>query len=144
MVAPKKSHQYRLMVETRRLYRFENQFSRKLPYECRRDRPITELRLIAQTVWRKWGRKGAKCPEIKCHHGYRMTGGWYSYALGYSEIYLSRSQRNVMVLLHELTHTMGHGTHGKGFVEKYIRLLVEYGWCDEGELRMGLALYNIK
>jgi hypothetical protein len=139
---------YRRMVETRRLYRFENHAARYLPSECVRLRAIGELRLLAQIAWRKHGRKGLPCPEVIAGKGTPMSGHWYSYTLGYSRIVLSRAQRSILVLLHELTHATGHGGHdgghGRGFLRKYIELLCDYGMCNRDELRLGLSLFGIR
>ena len=88
-------------------------------------------------------RAGLPVPKVVAGKGTEYSGGWCSYAAGYQKIVLTRSQRTVAVLLHELVHTFGFGTHGKKFVRKYIELLVEYAGCNEGELRLALGLFNV-
>lgn len=48
---------------------------------------------------------------------------------GTHEIILSRQQRNVGVLLHELAHGMYWGglPHGPAFARRYLHLLITYG-----------------
>jgi hypothetical protein len=50
-----------------------------------------------------------------------------SYCEGFTKIVLARSQRNVLVLLHELTHALGPCVHGRKFIKLYFRLLQRYG-----------------
>lgn len=134
---------HRRAVETRRLYRFEAVFSRQLPQEVRRDRPIAELRDIAAGVWAGEGQSLAACPRILCGSGVPQNGAWLSYCEG-DRIVLSRAQRTVAVLLHEITHALGHGTHGRDFVSRYVHLLCAYGGCEEGHLRLGLSLFKVE
>ena len=76
-------------------------------------------------------------------HRDRKFKGW-SFALGYSEIKLAKRHRSIQVLLHELVHTMGFGTHGRSFVKKYIELLVAYGGMEEGEIVIGMGMFGIQ
>ena len=133
---------HRRAVETRRLYRFEDVFTRTLPVDVRRDRRIAELRDIAAGVWSGEGRSTATCPTVTCGAGVPQNGAWFSYCEG-DRIVLSRAQRTVGVLLHELTHALGHDTHGKDFVNRYVHLLCAYGGCEEGHLRLGLSLFKV-
>jgi len=132
------------MVETRRLYRFEDVFSMALPEFTRRGCTLTTLRELAAKVWARYGRKGLPVPSITFGPGIPHGNYRASWAEGYSKIELMPGQRNRMVLLHELTHTLGHSTHGKGFVRKYIRLLTEFAQCDESVVRQGMKSFNIK
>ncbi len=138
----------RRAVETRRLYRFEAVFLHpQFKPHINRPRSLQYLRRLARRVWDKHGRKGIGVPRIRV-----MDGLEWSYCVGYSDIVLATATRTrhhhphdtIEVLLHELTHAMGYGTHGKGFVRKYVALLVEYGGCDEGELQLALASFGIK
>lgn len=135
-------------VETRRLYKFEAIFLRPdLAGFVNRPHSIKFLRELAEKVWAKHGPKHRKIPSIVINE----TADW-SWCIGFSEIELAiaKNTRNhfphntIEVLLHELVHALGYGTHGKNFVKKYIQLLVEYGKLNEGELLMGLNMFNIK
>ncbi|MDP3939801.1 MAG: hypothetical protein Q8R92_16915 [Deltaproteobacteria bacterium] len=131
-------------VETRRLYKFERMFMQDNAF---RPRPLKDLRAIAANVWSKHGRKGLPCPSVGFTRRVK-----YSYCVGFSKIRITRRadtheglrHDTIDVLLHELVHAMGYGTHGRGFVRKYVDLLVEYAGCEEGELRLGMAMFNIK
>lgn len=131
---------YKRAVETRRLYKFEAVFSRALPVETRRDRSISELRDISELVWAKHGRKWCRIPDVVC----APDDAQFSYCQGFSKIALLRAHRNLAVLLHELTHAIGYAGHGKRFVNRYVALLVDYGGCEEGELRLGLSMFGIR
>ncbi len=135
--------EYRRMAETRRLYFFEHIFSSELPVFALKDRSLAFLQAILNLVWAKHGRKNLAAPSLVFGTGTSHASERASFAQGYSLIELIEGQRTVMILLHEITHTLGYPTHGKGFAEKYLELLVEYGKCDEGELRMAMSLFKI-
>lgn len=139
---------HRRAVDTRRLYRFENLFMPDvLKPGVKSSKSADYLQGVADTVWVKHGRNKMNPPKIQL-----VDEPGHSWCLGYSDIFLTRNPQKgegtphdtVCVLLHELTHAMGYSTHGKGFVNKYIELLVEYGGCSEDELRLGLTLFNIR
>lgn len=138
---------HRHAVETRRLYRFESTFlhPRYAP-ALNKPRSLRYLRALAEKVWAKHGRKGAKTPQVTI-----VDGAPWSTCAGYSQIVLATAKNTrgnvphdtVEVLLHELTHALGHGTHGRGFVRRYAELLVEYGGCDAEELRLAMLSSNL-
>ena len=131
-------------VETRRLYKFEHIFAtERLKGACRR-RSLRFLRALLLSVWGKHGRRGLRPPDLTFGPGTPHGKDLVSFANGYHHIELVEGQRSVLVLLHELTHTLGYGNpHGPGFVRKYLNLLVEYGGCDEGELSLAAGLFNL-
>lgn len=139
----------RQMVETRRLYRFELVFMRPrvAPAGSLLPRDEAWLQALAAQVWEKHGRRNVGVPNVRL----RADIDW-SWCIGYSLIELSTSGKArggwkhncVEVLLHELVHAIGYRTHGRGFVRKYVELLVEYAGYEEGELRLALSLFNIK
>lgn len=127
----------RAMVETRRLYRFEKLFFAE--GFVARERSIEYLRELAARVWTKHGRRGVRVPDIKLDRTEPV-----SYCRGYVDIGIVPQQKSIDVLLHELVHAIGYRNHGRSFVRKYVELLVEFGGCEEGELRLALSLFNIK
>ena len=132
------------MVSTRRLYKFEEIFSKELPAYVKRQRSLPFLKYMLKDVWLKHGRKGVKHPELAFGEGTPHEGERVSFCDGYSQIELVVGDRNVLILLHEITHALGFGNpHGKGFVRKYVELLVEYGRCDEGELNLAIGLFKV-
>lgn len=143
-----KSTAIRRRTETRRLYQFEATFLHPVnkPY-INKPRSLRYLNALTARVWEKHGRKGLPPPSVDI-----ADGAEWSTCQGYSHIVLATAKRtrhnlphdNIEVLLHELTHAMGYGTHGPGFVRKYLQLLVEYGRCDEGELRLAMTLFRLK
>lgn len=146
---PKRKKSALEMVETRRLYKFEHVFIRagNVPPFAIQCRSQAYLRQFAKKVWEKHGRKGVRVPTVKVRDDID-----FSWCIGYSLIELSASGKargnfkhnTIDVLLHELVHAIGYRTHGRGFVRKYIELLVEYAGFDEGELRLALGLFKIK
>ena len=58
-------------------------------------------------------------------------------------IELVEGERTLAVLIHEVVHALGYGTHGKRFVNKYIEILSRYAKCDEGALRLGAKLFKV-
>lgn len=130
-------------VETRRLYKFENLSIAYSPY-ANKPRSLSFLRHLARAVWAQHGRRGLPCPAIEFGEGTPLGADRASYCEGYSYINLCEGQRDVAVLLHELAHAHGHGTHGPGFVRRYFDLLVRYGRCDQTLLTLDAARFNIK
>lgn len=99
---------YRLEDETFRFNRFANT-----------ERSMDYLRRFANRVWRSVG-TSRQIPTI------RSVDGGTSWCQGYSQIRLCRGHRNILVLLHELTHALGPCVHGPRFVKLYFRLLHEW------------------
>ena len=140
---PKPDKPTREMVETRRLYQFEQIHMRDRVHR----RSGAWLQRLAAKVWAKHGRKNSRVPTVRLRDDIDM-----SWCIGFTLIELSTSGKarggfkhdTVEVLLHELVHAIGYRTHGRGFVRKYIELLVEYAGFDEGELRLAFGLFNIK
>lgn len=104
--------------DTRWLYRIEDHSFRFNKY-ANTERSIEYLRRFANRVWRSVG-SSRQVPTI------RTIGGGVSWCQGYSEIRLCRGHRNILVLLHELTHALGPCVHGPRFVKLYFRLLNEH------------------
>lgn len=135
-------------IETRRLYKFEEIFLNSgLAEYANEPRDTKFLRAFAKKIWAKHGRKNLPMPRIRINR--RSSYSWCS---GFSEIELAIAantrtgapHNTIEVLIHELVHAIGYRTHGKSFVKKYVELLVEYAGLNEGELRIGLGLFNIK
>lgn len=112
-------------AQTRWLYRVE---ARALRYNkfANQDRSIDFLRDFAEKVWKKESR-GRRMPVIKATNGLKYGGTLTSFCLGFTHIELARHHRNVLVLLHELTHAMGPCLHGPKFIKVYFPLLWKYG-----------------
>ncbi len=134
---------HRQGVETRRLYRFESLTIAYSKY-ANKPRSLPFLRHLAQLVWITHGRHGNRCPVIEFGEGTPFGADRASYCEGYRYINLCEGQRDVAVLLHELTHARGHGTHGPGFVRRYFILLSEYGRCDYTLLMLDAARFGIR
>jgi hypothetical protein len=117
---------YRNAKDTRWLYRLED---RTLKYNrfANADRPMGELRKIADRVWAAEAPAGRRKPTIRGTDGVRYGGKQYSFCAGFTDIVLARAQRNVLVLLHEITHALGPCVHGEKFIRLYFRLLHKYG-----------------
>lgn len=116
----------RRAAQTRWLYRAEDTVFRHNRHAVA-ERPVAALRRLAVRVWREQARAGRAVPSVTASAGCRSGGRFTSYCLGFSEIVLARHHRNLLVLLHELTHALGPCTHGPKFVRLYFRLLQRYG-----------------
>lgn len=127
-------------IETAKLYRFERQFLSGPKKPGCADTPIKKLRRFAKKVWQ--GNR-IHCPKIIAGKGTLHCGRRVSYCQGQSYIELCRSQRNQLVLLHELTHAMGYSTHGKRFCERYFDLLVRHLGYDMHELLLAAEEFKL-
>lgn len=131
-------------IETRRLYSFEAN-SKAISKYAQRNRSLRFLLSVADEVWAKHGRKGRGVPAVAFGEGTPHGASVASYCEGFRYIELVEGQRNVVVLVHELTHAMGYGNpHGNGFVRKYFDLLVEFGRCERGALVLEASTFGIR
>lgn len=136
----------RRAAETRRLYRFESIALPAISKFACADTPMAELRAFAVRVWR--AETTRKIPRIVAGAGDRPDpdATWYSYC-NWPErdfIMLARHQRNRSVVLHELVHALGYGTHGRRFVRKYFSLLATYARCDRAKLEDQAKAMDVK
>lgn len=109
--------------DTRAVYAWEMHTFRGAKRE-----PIARLRRLAQRVWRDQ-RTRKPLPEIVAGRGTPYHGRLYSYYDG-TRIVLARNERQVFVLLHELTHALGHEDHDSRFRRQYETLLRQYGQLE--------------
>ena len=116
----------RRAAETRWLYRIEREFLQTTNEYASKQRDLPFLERLAHRVWNAEAPAGRKFPSIEFGKGVSYGGSWLSYCLGYTQIVLSKGQRDVLVLLHELTHALGPGVHGPRFVKLYFYLLRKY------------------
>lgn len=105
--------------DTRRVYAWEMQTFRGAPRVS-----IHRLRQMARSVWRTY-RISHPLPKIVAGRGTPYHGRLYSYYDG-ERIVLARNERQVFVLLHELTHAMGYDDHDARFMRRYLSLLRRY------------------
>lgn len=128
---------------TRRLYRFETKLDGRVPIHLSRDRPVVTLQRLADHIW-TGERLSAPRPRVVAGRGTPaddrtgLTSYWHAFKwegedAWVSEVVLSRTQRNVKTLLHELAHAMSWRglDHGPAFVRRYLYLLATYGRCPK-------------
>lgn len=113
---------HRNASDTRWLYRLEDETLRYNSF-ANADRSMKFLRALVDKVWAAEAPAGRRKPTIRADDGVIYNGKAYSFCLGFTDIILARSQRNVLVLLHELTHALGPCVHGKKFIKLYFGLL---------------------
>lgn len=71
-------------------------------------------------------------PMIKAGKGTWFGGYWYSYYSVDEGIVLSRSQRNIITLIHEIVHHLGYDEHDSKFVKQYFKIFKTcYGFSDD-------------
>ena len=134
--AARRGHATRwLYQQEARALRFNN-----FAYE---DRPMAYLKRLARKIWAKEAPKGRRFPEIRAGRGCPSRTTLTSYCLGFTEIELARHHRNILVLIHELTHALGPCIHGPRFVSLYFRLLHKYAGYNRWFLQFVAAERNI-
>lgn len=106
-------------VNTRRLYYFEYAYFRG--HKLNKDLPINELRKQAKQLWKQITKK--PIPKIVAGQGVYFNGRYMSYSQKDVGIVLTRSQRNIITLIHELTHQLNYDMHDKLFINAYFKLL---------------------
>lgn len=127
---------------TRWLYRIESSafwFNK----HANEDRSIHFLRRFAERVWKKEAPAGRRLPTLKATDGLRYGGRFTSFCIGFTHIELARHHRNILVLLHELTHALGPCQHGEKFVKVYFPLLQKYAGFHRDFLQGVAAERNI-
>lgn len=133
-------------VQTRRLYALETLADEScylreeniVPFRLVQARSLEYLKLRAEKIWEASAPVSIQCPEIRST---RAQGGFVSFCNG-PTIYLGENSRNLLYLIHELTHTLtlttierrGELHHGRRFVRRYFDLLVRHGSCELGKL----------
>ena len=107
-------------LETRRIYRFEGDYFRRSLFS--KSLKMQYLRSEAIYIWRRM-KFNKEMPNIKAGKGVINNGYWYSYYQEDVGIVLSRSQRNIITLVHELVHALGYGEHDHRFTKQYFKVL---------------------
>ncbi len=125
-------------LATRRLYAAEMLLERGAALL-----PIGALRALAAKVWRE--REGRGALRIAAGRGAMHAGRRVSECTLYLHprelvIVLARHERKATVLLHELTHALGHWHHDIKFLQEYFGLLADYAGIDRALLMAALAL----
>jgi hypothetical protein len=128
-------------VDTRKLYKLETLF----PPE--KDCSMAELRELGELIWEKESGNMKMLPEIAAGQGSYYGNCYLSFCYKIAnqppKIILSRQHRKPNVLIHEMTHALGHWNHGIKFVRKYFDLLVKYGSYDYDFLLLTAYSVNI-
>ena len=140
--------QYREMVHTRRLYKFEGEFFELPSYRYMNVQlNITTVRNIAKVIWSTENNTPYMIPDIRFGKGlYHGTAKgkkyYYSWCNGQT-IELAPTQRDILTLIHEIVHALGYDYHDSRFVGKYIELLHKYAGIPKKELIMGMQKYKV-
>jgi hypothetical protein len=129
---------YKKGVNTRRLYAFEANYF--WGTEATRLMPMADLKTLAAKIWKKYGR--GDMPVISAGPGTPHGNKLYSYSQG-GYIQLARSQRNKLVLIHELIHELGYDEHDAGFVKLYLQMLVDVLKLNRKELLDAAKEYKL-
>lgn len=121
---------YKEMVATRRLYKLEESlYSRREFKRITKRRSLPALRKLAYHIWTSEGIK-SQVPHVTFGEGIVHGDEWFSWCDG-DTIELTPHQRDILTLIHELTHAMGYGPHTEKFVSMYVDLLVKYSPINE-------------
>jgi hypothetical protein len=101
-------------------------------------RSQAELTRLLARVWRNEA-PDQPAPSLVFGAGDRS---WYW--VEEHQIKIANHQRCYDTMLHEITHALGHHTHGPKFITKYINLLAKYARCDELKLLTYAKLIGYK
>lgn len=118
---------FRNDITTRRIYKFEKEYFRGEP-----SMPMEVLKDLAKKIW-EWEYKEEPLPRVVSGKGTKYNGRYYSYFDG-EKIVLARSERNKVVLIHEMVHALGYDNHDADFTMKYFELLEQFGICSRRDL----------
>lgn len=99
-----------------------------------RARSLPYLRRVLIEVWGHESPAGKSLPVLDFGRGMHHLGAFVSYCDGHRYIEMANGQRCVLILMHEITHALGHPWHNNGFIRRYLRLLKKYGRYEAGVL----------
>jgi len=116
-------------VDTRWLYNLEATAFRQNKFGVK-NRPLKFLHALMLRIWAEESRAGTSLPVLKFGRGIRHGEQMVSYCLGTDYIELAPGQRDVMTMIHEVTHALGITYHGKRFIKRYFPMLIKYGKFD--------------
>lgn len=99
-----------------------------------KQRSLSYLRRLLIEIWAHESPAGKSLPKLEFGRGWHHLGFFVSYCDGHRYIELARGQRCALILIHEITHALGHRWHSAGFITRYLRLLKKYGRYEIGVL----------
>jgi len=124
---------YKDAVETRSLYKFENEYFSG--HKICKMRSMSTLRRMAKRIMKN-------PPRIVAHRGEYYGGRYLSYQCD-DGIFLARNQREYLTLTHELVHAMGYDYHDYAFVKKYFSLLTKVFRLNKQDLVTAARKYGV-
>ncbi len=127
-------------IKTRNLYNFEDVYFKNTFFS--RDLSMNILRKQAFRVWKIFG-KNKEFPKIVADRGTFYNGRYLSYSQG-NDIRLARNQRNIITLMHEITHALGFEFHNKKFVDMEFSILEHMFKKNRGELELTAGLFGVE
>ncbi len=147
-VEHKMQKQYREMVNTRRLYKFEGDFFHLPAYRYLTIQiNLSTAKNIAKLIWYQESDGRFLIPEIRygkgLYHGTARGEKYYYSWCNRETIELAPTQRDIMTLIHEMVHALGYDYHDTRFVGKYIELLHKYGGVQKKPLVTGMMEYKV-
>lgn len=128
--------QVKQMLDTRRLYKFETMFFKKHPLG--KLQSIKKLKTIGHKILKEY----KKSIPIKAGNGTFYNGRFLSYYHPDEGIVLARNERNIVTLLHEITHACGHDYHNRRFVDFYFKFLIKFG-CNKKDLKSARIKFKL-
>lgn len=137
---PMKKSRFHKAIETRRIYKFEGECFHGSYYS--KQRRIKYLRSEAIYIWRKMKFK-EEMPKLTAGKGVLNNGFWYSYYSIDDGIVLSRSQRNIITLVHEIVHHLGYDEHDHKFLKQYFNILKRCYKFTDGQITMMRYIWKL-
>lgn len=127
-------------IKTRNLYRFEEIYFKGTYLS--RSLSMKKLRELTKTIWDKFG-KNKEIPKLVADRGVLYGGRYLSYNQ-FNNIHLIRNQRDIITLVHELTHALGFDYHNKKFVDLEFNILEQIFKMDRGRLELTAGLFGVE
>ena len=125
-------------VKTRHLYGFEEVYFKGTRFS--KSLSMNKLRKLTKKIWNTFGHN-KKMPELVADSGVFYGGRFISYFE--TNIHLARNQRNVITLVHEITHALGFNDHDKRFVDMEFNILEQIFGAHRGELELTAELFGV-
>ena len=138
---PRMKKRYRRMVDTRRLYKLEQEMYEDDRYlHLTKQRSYKYIIKMARDIWRN-ERIKTEMPKIRFGNGILHGNNRYSWCDG-ETIELAVDQQDIITLIHELVHGMGFDDHDAEFVKKEVRLLKKYAKLNKELISEAFETYD--
>ena len=112
-------------IGTRHVYGYEDKVLSTIQ-TLSKQQDLALLTKLGHKIWADHYHGKRQIPTIRFGSGTKELGYATSYTLGFKLIELAPKQRDILTLIHEITHAIGPSLHGINFTKVYYNILKDY------------------